>query len=235
MSEDDLLLCPRCHAGAAFGDTCPRCDLPHVPRCELPPWGLRGSLETCPIVTPRGALSFGITLAFLLAIPLAFTFGGWRGGLEFDHPVLVDFGAAWLADPTSGEALTLRRELIGTPRYMSPEQGAGVALDAREARTRGGHRTPRTPNARTRRGPHGAGGARRVGQRVAPDRHGASTRGAAETGRATGHSVVAATARVVRRHNARRRHPGAGRRRLRRADTRARPGRSGSVDPRALQ
>ncbi len=50
---------------------------------------------------------------------------------EGDHPVLVDFGAAWLTDPASGEALTLRGELLGTPRYMSPEQGAGVALDPR--------------------------------------------------------------------------------------------------------
>ncbi len=46
-------------------------------------------------------------------------------------PVLVDFGAAWFADPASGGTLTLRGELIGTPAYMSPEQGAGLALDAR--------------------------------------------------------------------------------------------------------
>jgi serine/threonine protein kinase len=46
-------------------------------------------------------------------------------------PVLVDFGAAWFADPASGGTLTLRGELIGTPAYMSPEQGAGLDLDAR--------------------------------------------------------------------------------------------------------
>ena len=64
---------------------------------------------------------------------------------DSDHPVLVDFGAAWLADPAPGEALTLRGELIGTPRYMSPEQGAGAALDALR-RLRARRRALRVPH-----------------------------------------------------------------------------------------
>lgn len=81
---DDALVCPRCHLAAALGDTCPRCELPLVPRADLPPWGLRARLETRPIVTPRGAITFGLSTLFALGVSLMFLVGGARGGAGVD-------------------------------------------------------------------------------------------------------------------------------------------------------
>ncbi|HEX8951591.1 MAG TPA: protein kinase [Polyangia bacterium] len=48
-----------------------------------------------------------------------------------DEPKLIDFGLAKVAATTLGEGLTRAGQIIGTPRYMSPEQIANKDVDAR--------------------------------------------------------------------------------------------------------
>jgi serine/threonine-protein kinase len=48
-----------------------------------------------------------------------------------DEPKLIDFGLAKLASSTSQGQLTRNGQILGTPHYMSPEQIAGRAIDAR--------------------------------------------------------------------------------------------------------
>ncbi len=48
-----------------------------------------------------------------------------------DEPKLIDFGLAKVAATTTGESLTRTGQIIGTPRYMSPEQIANKDVDAR--------------------------------------------------------------------------------------------------------
>jgi len=49
------------------------------------------------------------------------------------YPFLTDFGIAKITDSTDNNAasLTLANTVIGTPDYMSPEQGQGLPLDGR--------------------------------------------------------------------------------------------------------
>jgi tRNA A-37 threonylcarbamoyl transferase component Bud32 len=52
--------------------------------------------------------------------------------LELGHaPKLIDFGLAKLAAATEGHGLTRTGQVVGTPKYMSPEQIAGKAVDPR--------------------------------------------------------------------------------------------------------
>jgi serine/threonine protein kinase len=50
---------------------------------------------------------------------------------ESGEPLLSDFGIAKLLENEDGQTLTGSGVGIGTPEYMSPEQGAGKAVDAR--------------------------------------------------------------------------------------------------------
>ncbi|HEX5505348.1 MAG TPA: serine/threonine-protein kinase, partial [Thermomicrobiales bacterium] len=50
---------------------------------------------------------------------------------EQDHPFLADFGLAKGFDQDGVSGLTATGMMIGTPEYMSPEQGQGGALDGR--------------------------------------------------------------------------------------------------------
>ena len=51
--------------------------------------------------------------------------------LENGHAVVADFGIAQAVRPQGGEKLTEVGISLGTPHYMSPEQGAGDEVDAR--------------------------------------------------------------------------------------------------------
>jgi serine/threonine protein kinase len=50
---------------------------------------------------------------------------------ENDRPMLTDFGIAKILDLEQGQTLTGTGVGIGTPEYMSPEQGLGRGVDAR--------------------------------------------------------------------------------------------------------
>lgn len=50
---------------------------------------------------------------------------------EADQPMLSDFGIAHLLEEGSGGTLTTPGVGIGTPEYMAPEQGMGLAVDGR--------------------------------------------------------------------------------------------------------
>jgi len=137
---DDALLCPRCHLAAALGDTCPRCELPLVPRADLPPWGLRARLETRPIITPRGAITFGLSFLFALGVSLMFLVGGTRGapgvdllfravGLTSLIAVVGVFasqfaGGAREAGRTASARAALLREAAGLPDVSAATSGA---------------------------------------------------------------------------------------------------------------
>ena len=51
--------------------------------------------------------------------------------LEGDHAIVADFGIAHAATAAGDEKLTMVGISLGTPHYMSPEQGSGDAVDAR--------------------------------------------------------------------------------------------------------
>jgi serine/threonine-protein kinase len=48
-----------------------------------------------------------------------------------EAPKIIDFGLAKLAAVTAGRELTRMGQIVGTPRYMSPEQISGRPVDAR--------------------------------------------------------------------------------------------------------
>jgi predicted ATPase/tRNA A-37 threonylcarbamoyl transferase component Bud32 len=51
--------------------------------------------------------------------------------LENDHAIVADFGIAHAANAAGNEKLTRVGLALGTPDYMSPEQGSGETVDAR--------------------------------------------------------------------------------------------------------
>ena len=51
--------------------------------------------------------------------------------LENDHAVVADFGIAHAASTAGDDKLTMVGMSLGTPHYMSPEQGSGDTVDAR--------------------------------------------------------------------------------------------------------
>ena len=51
--------------------------------------------------------------------------------LENDHAIVADFGIAHAANAAGNEKLTRVGLALGTPDYMSPEQGSGDTVDAR--------------------------------------------------------------------------------------------------------
>ena len=51
--------------------------------------------------------------------------------LEGGHAIVADFGIAHAATAAGDEKLTMAGISLGTPHYMSPEQGSGDAVDAR--------------------------------------------------------------------------------------------------------
>ena len=51
--------------------------------------------------------------------------------LENDHAIVADFGIAHAVSAAGDEKLTMVGMALGTPHYMSPEQGSGDTVDAR--------------------------------------------------------------------------------------------------------
>jgi len=51
--------------------------------------------------------------------------------LENDHAIVADFGIAHAASNAGDNKLTMAGLVVGTPHYMSPEQGSGDTVDAR--------------------------------------------------------------------------------------------------------
>ena len=51
--------------------------------------------------------------------------------IESDHAIVADFGIAHAASTAGDASLTLAGMALGTPHYMSPEQGSGDVVDAR--------------------------------------------------------------------------------------------------------
>ncbi len=51
--------------------------------------------------------------------------------LENDHAIVADFGIAHAANNAGDNNLTMAGLVVGTPHYMSPEQGSGDTVDAR--------------------------------------------------------------------------------------------------------
>ena len=51
--------------------------------------------------------------------------------LENEHAIVADFGIAHAATAAGDEKLTMIGMALGTPHYMSPEQGSGDTVDAR--------------------------------------------------------------------------------------------------------
>ena len=51
--------------------------------------------------------------------------------LERGHAIVADFGIAHAASAIGSEHLTMSGMVLGTPHYMSPEQGSGDTVDAR--------------------------------------------------------------------------------------------------------